>query len=101
MCRHNHHVAVDYFAVGVIAYELMMGRRPYAGKTRKEIKEQMMAKQVTIKKSEIPHGWSCEAADFMTKVFFGFTNLLKVFTKKTSKSPRSKWSCRSKTACLV
>lgn len=26
MCRQNHGVAVDYFAVGVIAYECMMGR---------------------------------------------------------------------------
>lgn len=26
MCRQNHGVAADYFAVGVIAYELMMGR---------------------------------------------------------------------------
>ena len=26
MCRQNHGVAVDYYAVGVIAYECMMGR---------------------------------------------------------------------------
>ena len=26
ICRNNHGVAVDYFAVGVIAYECMMGR---------------------------------------------------------------------------
>lgn len=26
MCRQNHGVAVDYFAVGVIGYECMMGR---------------------------------------------------------------------------
>jgi hypothetical protein len=26
MCRSNHGVAVDYFAVGVIGYECMMGR---------------------------------------------------------------------------
>ena len=26
MCRQNHGVAVDYFAVGVIAYECMMGK---------------------------------------------------------------------------
>lgn len=26
MCRQNHGVAVDYFAVGIIAYECMMGR---------------------------------------------------------------------------
>jgi len=26
MCRQNHGVAVDYFALGVMAYEFMMGR---------------------------------------------------------------------------
>jgi serine/threonine kinase 32/serum/glucocorticoid-regulated kinase 2 len=26
MCRQNHGVAVDYFAIGVIAYECMIGR---------------------------------------------------------------------------
>lgn len=39
MCRQNHGVAVDYFAVGVIAYECMLGRRPYLGKSRKEIRD--------------------------------------------------------------
>ena len=29
MCRQNHTTSVDYFAVGVIAYECMHGRRPY------------------------------------------------------------------------
>ena len=26
MCRQNHGIAVDYFALGVIGYEFMMGR---------------------------------------------------------------------------
>ena len=39
MCRQNHGVAVDYFALGVIAYEFMKGRRPYVGKNRKEIRD--------------------------------------------------------------
>jgi len=42
MCRQNHGVAADYFAVGVIAYECMMGRRPYLGRNRKEIRDQML-----------------------------------------------------------
>ncbi|MDR3548891.1 MAG: hypothetical protein P4M11_11625 [Candidatus Pacebacteria bacterium] len=36
--------------------------------TRKEVKEQIVAKQVTVKKSEIPSGWTLEAADFINKV---------------------------------
>ena len=67
MCRYNHGTAVDYFALGVIAYELMLGKRPYQGKTRKDIKDQMIAKQVSVKKADIPHGWTIEAADFINK----------------------------------
>lgn len=44
MCRSNHGVAVDYFALGVIAYECMMGRRPYVGKSRKEIRDHIFSK---------------------------------------------------------
>ena len=65
MCRQNHGVAVDYFAVGVIVYEIMLGIRPYLGKSRKEIRDQILAKQVQIKKDEIPQGWSNESADFV------------------------------------
>ena len=39
MCRQNHGLAADYFAVGVIAYECMQGRRPYVGRSRREIRE--------------------------------------------------------------
>jgi hypothetical protein len=37
-------VAVDYFALGVITYELMKGKRPYVGKHRKEIRDQIFSK---------------------------------------------------------
>lgn len=46
MCRQNHGVAVDYFAVGVIGYECMFGKRPYIGKNRKEIRDHILSKQV-------------------------------------------------------
>ena len=39
MCYQNHSFAVDFFALGVIGYEFMKGKRPYLGKNRKEIKE--------------------------------------------------------------
>jgi serine/threonine protein kinase len=68
MCAQNHSFGVDYFAVGVIAFEFMFGVRPYLGKSRKEIKDLILSKQVQIKKSDIPEGWSLEAADFINKV---------------------------------
>lgn len=68
MCRQNHGVVVDYFALGIMAYEFMMGRRPYNGRSRKEIRDQILAKQVQIKKQDIPPGWSIEAADFINRL---------------------------------
>jgi serine/threonine protein kinase len=35
LCRQNHSYEVDYFAVGVITYEMMLRKRPYNGKSRK------------------------------------------------------------------
>lgn len=68
MCRQNHSFVADYFAVGVIGYEMMMGRRPYIGKSRKEIRDHIFSKQVQIKKYEVPDGWTFEAADFINKL---------------------------------
>eukprot|EP00826_Nyctotherus_ovalis_P043354 TRINITY_DN4556_c0_g1_i1.p1 TRINITY_DN4556_c0_g1~~TRINITY_DN4556_c0_g1_i1.p1 ORF type:complete len:229 (-),score=42.01 TRINITY_DN4556_c0_g1_i1:464-1150(-) len=68
MCRQNHGVAADYFALGVIVHECMLGRRPYQGKTRKEIRDNVLAKQAAISLRELPYGWSIEAADFVNGV---------------------------------
>jgi serine/threonine protein kinase len=68
MCKQNHGVAVDYYALGVLAYECMLGQRPYTGRNRKEIRDQILAKQIQIKRNEIPEGWSLEAADFINKL---------------------------------
>ena len=43
MCKRNHGIAADYFAIGVIAWESMFGRRPYLGKTRREIREHIVS----------------------------------------------------------
>ena len=58
---------MDYFALGVIAYEFMMGRRPYQGRNRQEIRDQILRKRVQVKRSEIPEGWSLEAVDFINQ----------------------------------
>ncbi|EGR33032.1 protein kinase domain protein [Ichthyophthirius multifiliis] len=68
MCRQNHGVAVDYYALGIIVYECMIGKRPYVGKSRQEIRDQILAKQVQLKKSDVPEGWTLEAADFANRL---------------------------------
>ena len=64
----NHSFPVDFFALGVIGYEFMIGTRPYVGKNRKEIKEQMLSKAVVINEENIASGWSQESADFINKL---------------------------------
>jgi serine/threonine protein kinase len=38
MARRNHSFSVDFYAMGVILFECIMGHRPYRGRTRKDIK---------------------------------------------------------------
>jgi serine/threonine protein kinase len=68
MNRKEHSYAVDYFAIGVMGYEFMLGRRPYLGKDRKEIKENMLSKQAQVRIDELPYKWSPHAIDFINKV---------------------------------
>jgi serine/threonine protein kinase len=64
----NHNYAVDYFAIGVILYEIMFGHRPYLGTNRKNLKQEIFNKQIHIKKDDIPQGWSIDSADFANKL---------------------------------
>ena len=63
----NHSFPVDFFAIGIMGYEFMIGERPYLGKTRKEIKQLVMKKQAKIEREDIPEGWSLESVDFINK----------------------------------
>ncbi|CAD8209176.1 unnamed protein product [Paramecium octaurelia] len=65
MCRMDHSIVADYYALGVITYELMLGRRPYNGRTRQDIREQILAKQVQVRREEMPNYWSESAMDFV------------------------------------
>ena len=66
LMRKNHSFGTDYYAVGVIAFELMIGKRPYLGKERKEIREQMLAREVKIQSNQ--KNISKEGIDFINKV---------------------------------
>ena len=68
LCCTSHSFAVDYYALGIIAFEIMLRTRPYLGKSRKEIKEKVLAKQIQITKKSLPPGWSKESADFVNRL---------------------------------
>ena len=61
----NHSFPVDFFALGIMGYEFIYGERPYLGKSRKEIKQQVLRKQAKIDPDDIPDGWGPESIDFI------------------------------------
>lgn len=68
MVRRPHSFAADYFALGVIAHEFMLGRRPYLGANRREIKEQILARQAAVRVDQLPFKWSPFSLDFVNKL---------------------------------
>ncbi|CAD8048911.1 unnamed protein product [Paramecium primaurelia] len=66
MCKMEHSYPVDYYALGVILYEILIGKRPYNGKNRQEIREQILAKQVSIKEGTL--NVSSKAIDFINRL---------------------------------
>jgi serine/threonine protein kinase len=67
LMRKNHSFCADLYAVGVIAYELVVGKRPYMGRDRKSIRDEMY-----VKEAKIPLIYSSkiskEGVDFINKV---------------------------------
>ena len=61
----NHSFPSDFFALGVIGYEFMLGYRPYLGRGRKEIKHLIISKQAKLNMDEVPDDWSEESRDFI------------------------------------
>jgi serine/threonine protein kinase len=53
MFKQNHGIAADYFAVGVIAFECIVGRRPYLGKSRVEIRKNIIDRQARFRKEDL------------------------------------------------
>lgn len=46
----------------------MMGRRPYNGRSRREIREQILSKQAVIKQDQTPRGWSQASVNFINSL---------------------------------
>ena len=69
----DHNFSVDYFSLGVILYELLMGRRPYHGHSKKELRKDIVSRQARIKEDNIPDGFIKSntfllCADFINKL---------------------------------
>lgn len=65
LCGRNYNYQADFYALGVILYELIMKKRPYGGETnRKLLKEAVCAKQIMIGKPKKDSIWSSESISF-------------------------------------
>ena len=64
----NHGFEVDFFALGVIGYELIFGKRPYTKMKKSELQEEMISKEVGIKLEELPKGYTLNCMNFINKL---------------------------------
>lgn len=58
----------DFYALGVIIYEITMGRRPFEGKNRAEIREEIMKRDIHLTQDDLPFGWSPHMADLINRL---------------------------------
>ena len=64
----KHDYRCDYYAVGIVGYELMLNQRPYDFINRKEAREQILAKEAKITKYKLKDGWSKDFMDFINQL---------------------------------
>ena len=62
----NHSFTVDFYAIGIIGYEFLIGKRPYIGKNRKEIKQLVFSKEAYIEENK-DKMWSNNCLDFINR----------------------------------
>jgi predicted RNA-binding protein len=85
----NHGFSVDYFALGVIGYELIFGKRPYTNIQRKALQQEILSKETQIKECELPKGFSLNCMNFINRMIkrkdkerLGFENIKEIFNHK-------------------
>lgn len=65
ICSQNQSTVSDYFALGVILFEVTTGSRPYLGNNRKEIRQAILNKQVKMPEKG---SWSKEFKHFVNSL---------------------------------
>ena len=50
----DHDYSVDYFSLGVCLYELLIGKRPYHGNNKKELRKDIVSRHARINEDNIP-----------------------------------------------
>jgi serine/threonine protein kinase len=85
----NHGFSVDFYALGVIGYELIFGRRPYMNIQRKALQQEILTKETQINEKELPKGYSLNCMHFINGMIkrkdserLGYNNIKEIFNHK-------------------
>lgn len=66
--KKNYSYESDFYALGVIIYELVVGKRPYDGKNRSEIKEELYKRDIKLNADDLPFCWSPFLIDLINRL---------------------------------
>ena len=58
----------DFFAMGIVAYELIFGKRPFEGNNKDEIAENILNKNINLNEDNMRKNFSIDAADFVNRL---------------------------------
>ena len=64
----NHSFLVDFYALGVISYELIYNDRPYHSISRKELRDEILKKQAKIKYVNLKKGFGIDCMNFINSL---------------------------------
>ena len=68
LANQNYCFSADFYAVGIILFEFVMGSRPFKGKTRKQMRDLVAKIQPSIEKEFLPAKWSENSRDLINKL---------------------------------
>ena len=64
----KHDYRCDYYALGIVGYELMTNERPYVCNNRNDERELLLSKEFMITKKTLKMGWSVNFMDFINQL---------------------------------
>ena len=64
----NHGFEVDFYALGVIGYELIFGKRPYSNMQKTALQKEILSNEVQIKSKELPEDYTQNCKNFINNL---------------------------------